>query len=946
VLGDFGFGSEADLIAGMEWAAPQTDVVNVSIGGLFPSPDSPVEQAVDRLTTAHGTLFVIAAGNSGPSSSSIESPGSADAALTVGAVDGTDAVAEFSSRGPVEGSYELKPEVLAPGVDIVAARAAGTTMGEPADDTYTAASGTSMATPHVAGAAALLAGQHPDWAPDDLKELLIGTAAPVAGDGYDVGGGRLAVDRAVTTAVHPERDVVEATLPGPRSEPHTETLTWTNTGTAPATLALDAVLEDRRGDAVDAVAVEPATLTLAPGATGTATLTVDGPGLDDGLYSGEVVATVDGGAAIRTPVAVRAAAEEVDVTITATNPAGPVGPGILPQTLFGIVDLDDYANFHFFGVMGGPFGGEDHWTLPVPKGRYAVLGQVSSGDRDSRVTAQAGLPETTIDRDTTIVLDGAAAMPLAPTVTGVETGPPVASSTYMAITPELGGGGVGLESYSWYPEPPVRVTPMSGDPEQFTSQSIYRLQKPHFTARVGDEPIEVVKNHAPGELAEGEQTLVAVDAGDGTDLSGAAGKLAVVQVPLDPFERIAITERAVAAGVALLAFVDEGREVLTLDGYGFAWWAEVPSIAAAGPAATRLRAAGAAGEEVTVTLTGSPYVYDIVGPYSAEVDPAPVIDRREQQRLARLDERFHRDPDGEGIVGDRRYPISVTLMNLDSEGPLVERRTAHVTPDVEWASIAFADIHQDWGGGDVFTTAASMDNGRSYAPGSRTTLRWGERPLRPGPVGIPLGISFCQPLPVARTADTLSVWLAPFQDRPDGYGCADPDTAKMTLERDGVVIGTSEAPFGDFPVPGAAGTYRLVYEQQAEAAPYPHDSSTTWTFRSAAPADGATEARIPLLVVDYDLPLDTLNRPTGRTAELKVHQVTGTPDRAIRLLKVWTSTDDGTTWRPATVSSTGTRTWRLTLPNAAPGTGISLKVDATDTAHNRIQQTLIDTYTT
>ena len=80
----------------------------------------------------------------------------------------TDALAAVSSRGPRTGDYGVKPEITAPGVGIVAARASGTTMGTPVDDNYTSANGTSMATPHVAGAAALVAQAHPDWTNEQL----------------------------------------------------------------------------------------------------------------------------------------------------------------------------------------------------------------------------------------------------------------------------------------------------------------------------------------------------------------------------------------------------------------------------------------------------------------------------------------------------------------------------------------------------------------------------------------------------------------------------------------------------------------------------------------------------------------------------------------------------------------------------------------------------------
>ena len=70
-------------------------------------------------------------------------------------------LADFSGRGPRPGDYALKPDITAPGVDIIAARAAGTSLGTPIDDLYTMLSGTSMATPHVAGSAAIMKQEYP-----------------------------------------------------------------------------------------------------------------------------------------------------------------------------------------------------------------------------------------------------------------------------------------------------------------------------------------------------------------------------------------------------------------------------------------------------------------------------------------------------------------------------------------------------------------------------------------------------------------------------------------------------------------------------------------------------------------------------------------------------------------------------------------------------------------
>ncbi|WP_406380299.1 S8 family peptidase [Streptomyces sp. NBC_00197] len=205
VLGDDGFGSESQVIAGMEWATEQgAKVVNMSLGSDQATDGTdPMSLAVNELSDRTGALFVVAAGNSGEQGAgTVGSPGAADSALTVGAVDRDDSLAPFSSRGPRVGDGAVKPDVTAPGVGIVAARAAGTTMGDPVDANYVAASGTSMATPHVAGAAALLAQRHPDWTGSRLKDALTSTAHTMPGQEVsEQGGGRIDLPAAVLGSV-------------------------------------------------------------------------------------------------------------------------------------------------------------------------------------------------------------------------------------------------------------------------------------------------------------------------------------------------------------------------------------------------------------------------------------------------------------------------------------------------------------------------------------------------------------------------------------------------------------------------------------------------------------------------------------------------------------------------------------------------------------------------
>ena len=178
VLDDSGSGTLSDVIAGIEWAVENKDtynirVINLSLGASVIDNDgtSPVAIAVDRAVLA-GIVVCVAAGNDGPAPGSISTPGDAHLAITVGAAfdsgEGTKgAVALFSSQGPTDDG-RVKPDITAPGVDIMAPEA-NTGTG------YIEHSGTSMATPHVAGAVALLLQSNPTLDPAQVKYILTRT---------------------------------------------------------------------------------------------------------------------------------------------------------------------------------------------------------------------------------------------------------------------------------------------------------------------------------------------------------------------------------------------------------------------------------------------------------------------------------------------------------------------------------------------------------------------------------------------------------------------------------------------------------------------------------------------------------------------------------------------------------------------------------------------------
>ncbi|MFG1626164.1 S8 family serine peptidase [Kribbella sp. NPDC049227] len=165
VLDDSGNGTAESVIAGMLWAATEVKakVVNLSLGSEPADGTDPLSEAVDTLSREHGTLFVAAAGNAGEDEN-VASPAAADEALAVGSVNRDEVPSGFSNRGPRLGDSMVKPELVAPGEGIAAARPTDVPpLGEPVDAAYQRLDGTSMATPHVTGSAALVAQQHPSW---------------------------------------------------------------------------------------------------------------------------------------------------------------------------------------------------------------------------------------------------------------------------------------------------------------------------------------------------------------------------------------------------------------------------------------------------------------------------------------------------------------------------------------------------------------------------------------------------------------------------------------------------------------------------------------------------------------------------------------------------------------------------------------------------------------
>ncbi|MFE9750566.1 S8 family serine peptidase [Saccharothrix saharensis] len=441
VLGDHGGGYESDIIAGMEWAvAAGADVVNMSLGSSMRTDGTdPMSLAVNQLTSAGGALFVVSAGNSGPSEQTIGSPAAADLALTVGAVDRSDGLAEFSSRGPRWDDDAIKPDITAPGVDIVAAKAKNGRIGTPVDDGHVALSGTSMSAPHVAGAAAIVAAQHPDWTPAQIKAVLMASAKPNADlTAYEQGAGRVDVAAAVAQSLTSEPASLSlgvARWPHQDDQPIERKIVYRNTGAGPVTLTPSADLRGPDGNPAPAgmVAFSPSSLTVPAGGEAALTVTVltslDGP---DGRYSGAVVAT-GGATPLRTPVGVTKEVESYDVKLTFLDHTG----APTPDYFFRLVDVNHRKAY----LAHDPSGTV---VARVPKGTFYADAFIQT--RETEQLTQVLEPSTVITGPAEFVFDARAGKPIALSVDepGAEVGYTEVFFSRTASWGETGTGFIGF----------------------------------------------------------------------------------------------------------------------------------------------------------------------------------------------------------------------------------------------------------------------------------------------------------------------------------------------------------------------------------------------------------------------------------------------------------------------------------------------------------------------
>ncbi|MEV7419129.1 S8 family serine peptidase [Streptomyces sp. NPDC089919] len=478
VLDDSGAGDDSGILAGIEWAVAQgAQIVNLSLGGPDSPGTDPIEAAVDKLSATKGVLFTVAAGNGGRSGpGSIDSPGSAAAALTVGAVDGADALADFSGTGPRLGGGAVKPDVTAPGVDITAAAAPGSVLarrfGEHPDG-YLGLSGTSMATPHAAGAAALLKQQHPTWTGAQLKGVLAGSAVPGRYSAYQQGSGRIAVDRAIRQSVIAEPLSLALTggqWPHADDTPVSRTVTYRNLGAAPVTLKLSvaATGPDGRPAPAGFLAFAAPSVTVPAHGTASVALTLDtrlgGP--VNGRYTAQALAA-GAGQQVRTALIAEREVESYALTVHHLGRDG------------------KHAKAYYTVLRGltGPAADrrfENHEnsrseTLRVPKGSYVL---------DSRLVMDPARPGSMIDwisqsrldvsRATRVTVDARTTEPVDMTVPSGTAAQEFAAPVYQVRKGDLG------YVFGWWLDSTARLRTRGQGPGPAAGTHVFQQWEAHW----------------------------------------------------------------------------------------------------------------------------------------------------------------------------------------------------------------------------------------------------------------------------------------------------------------------------------------------------------------------------------------------------------------------------------------------------------------------------------
>ncbi|MGI5042213.1 S8 family serine peptidase [Streptomyces sp. JAC25] len=936
VLSNEGSGADSGIIEAMEWAkAEGADVVSMSLGSSIPDDGGdPMAQAVDALSADGGPLFVIAAGNA-YGAGTIGSPGSAASALTVAAVDKQDRRADFSSMGPLVRSYGLKPDLSAPGVDINAA-ASQSVPG--IDGMYQSMSGTSMATPHVAGAAAVLKQRHPEWSGQRIKDALMSSSKLLPDHTpYEQGTGRLDVKAAVDTTIGATGSVEVASYDWPHSAQDAvaeRTLTYRNTGDEDVTLKL--------ATDTDAAAYTLSTpeLTVPAGSTAAAVLSIDPSRIaNDTRFSGQVLATDPSGATVaHTGFAVNKERELHDLTLRLRDRAGEPMDGTVVLAALGDTEL---------GLV--QVSGET--TLRLPPGNYTAWTSADvDGDRsDSKAVAFLSAPETILDKATTVTLDASKARRVS-VRTPQETETRQLRYDMARTSPE---GVVQRDAY----QIPLTYDQLWASPTKKVTQGDFSFltrwrqgeELIDLTADGRDVPVTVQSGSSVAE--DSEQKLTGVFAGNGAaaDYQGRAvkGKAVVVtrSDTVPPAERLA---NALAAGAKALFVVNDARGVAMESYAPYGEETTIPVASVRKGAGGTLIEAARHGRKLSVDQRKfASYVYDLVDRHDGTVPDRSLAFAPSARQLAKVENTFygHKATLGGGYRYD--IPDYGPGIGFEEYEKFPGTRTEWVTPlpgDSFWYenhSVLNADASD---------TAHEMRSAELDHTAGRTYRADWFAPV----TGPRLGTAYWGPF---RTADNdVQFNITPWTDSGEGHSGSMPadeyDTTSFAFHQGDTLLkkGAGRAGYV-WDLPAGKLPYRLVIDSERDAATWKTSTRThtEWNFLSGALPDGTERADIPLLQLDYEVDTDLAGDVrAGRTIEVGL--ASGTQawlDGAVKATRASLSVsyDEGASWSAAELRKGSAGRWTAKLRTPAKGaSSVSLRAHTEGPGGLAVDQEIIKAF--
>ncbi|WP_432150785.1 S8 family serine peptidase [Streptomyces sp. bgisy029] len=922
VLSDEGSGADSGIIAAMEWAkAEGADVVSMSLGSPVPDDGGdPMSQAVDSLSADGGPLFVIAAGNA-YGAGTIGSPGSAEKALTIAAVDKQDARADFSSMGPLVRSHGLKPDLSAPGVDIDAA-ASQSVPG--AEAPYRSMSGTSMATPHVAGAAAVLKQRHPDWTGQRIKDALMASSKKLdAYTPYEQGVGRLDVKAAIDTTVEATGSVQVASYDWPHSpsDPVAErTITYRNTGDQDITLHLATDTDEA------AYTLSTSTLTVPAGSTAEAVLSLDPSKVaNDTTFSGQVTATDASGTTVaHTGFALTKEKELHDLTLKLRDRAGKPMDGVVV-----LAELGD-PQLGLVQVSGG------ETTLRLPPGNYTAWTSADiDGDRpDSQAVAFLAAPETILTKSATVTLDASKARKVS-VRTSKETETRQLRYDMARTAPD---GTVQRDAY----QIPLTYDQLWASPTKkvrhgdFSFLTRWRQGEEliDVTADGHDVPVTVQNGSVVAEDSERRLTAVYAGRGAAADYRGlnARGKAVVItrSDAVAPADRLAA---AVAAGAEALFVVHEGRG-RAMESY--VPWGEESAIPVASVqrlAGDTLIRAAQRGKKVTVDQKKyASYVYDLVDRHHGTIPDRPLAFTPSTRDLAKVTNTFygHRATLGAGYRYD--IPDYGPGLGFEEYEKFPGTRTEWVNPlpgDSFWyENHSVLNAEQSDRAHEM--RSAELD----YRPGRDYRAEWFAPVTRPR-----LGTGYWGPFRTA--ANDVQFNITPWTDAGAGHSGSMPedeyDTTSYAFHQGDTLIKQGAGRAGHaWDLSPRKLPYRLVIDSSRDAKTWKTSTRTRteWGFVSGAlDPDGPYQADIPLLQLDYDITTDLAGDiRSGRRTQIGLSA--GTQEwlpGAVKADKASLSVsyDDGRHWTEVDLRREASGRWTAVFRTPAKGaTSVSLKARA------------------